>query len=782
MVAPPAEVVDPPAQAVDSAVTIDVLLLGDSITNGQGGKPGFRDDLRNSLIQDDPLNTYQFIGSTGDPPLQGHFLGGMQIDDFYPPNFGNGWGNGKFDVTSDMGPPQTPNLLAMHMGTNDLNSHPPPFAPYSLDHGQTLLHSQSGELAEFLRYVLQWHDGTLSDDVEHVVLSTIIPMQNRALDVLDFNREVIAMSEDFAEGVATGQPVKVTIADHNRRFLTNPDLFTGGPNDWMSDPLHPNDVGYAEMGDVYKTAFIGAVNDIVPPEPVTDLAVIAVGTDRISLAFTTSGDDAAAGHAYRYDVRSSTGMITSSNFGLATQAYDEPEPPAAGEVDTVEVTGLFPGTTYSFALKVVDDGGNRSTVSNVRTATTIGGGNQTVVLRQGLNGYNGGEDNVMIDTRGPENLGGVSSFWVGRHGSGDIYRSLIRFDLSAIPANATIVEAKLEAFSWERDNSTPVVVGAYRVTKHWVEGSRTFPSQQVGSSCWNAARLGELNWSQPGVSAASDGAQNDDPNFDRYATPEDTETLTSNNTWYEWDVTNAAIEWVQGDWSNEGLVLIAHTEDVTNRRRFYSSEATTDPTRRPTLTITYTTGDVNSPPIAAAGGPYSGQALSLIQFNGSSSFDPESEPITYSWAFGDGETGSGAMPTHAYALPGAYVVSLVVDDGAQGSKPDTATALVGISLDVDDAGAPPLETGLLGADPNPFRGSTTISYSLAGPGPAALRIYDVQGRLVRTLADHRSIVPGVHRATWDGTQDRGGQAPRGVYFSRFTAAGIDETRKIIRLD
>ncbi len=96
----------------------------------------------------------------------------------------------------------------------------------------------------------------------------------------------------------------------------------------------------------------------------TDLAVIAVGTDRIALAFTTSGDDAAAGRAYRYDVRHSTGTITSTSFGLATQAYDEPEPPAAGEVDTVEVTGLFPGTTYTFALKVVDDAGNRS---NCRT-------------------------------------------------------------------------------------------------------------------------------------------------------------------------------------------------------------------------------------------------------------------------------------------------------------------------------------------------------------------------------------------------------------------------------
>ncbi|HWN80751.1 MAG TPA: SGNH/GDSL hydrolase family protein, partial [Candidatus Udaeobacter sp.] len=130
--------------------TIDLMLLGDSITEGQGFVPGYRDNLF-TLLQGDPSNTYHFVGSTGSPPLQGHFLGGQQINAFYPPGVGFGWGEGQFDVTPDMGPPGTPDVVGIHLGTNDLNSAPPPYAPYSNDHGQSLIHSQSGELADLVR-------------------------------------------------------------------------------------------------------------------------------------------------------------------------------------------------------------------------------------------------------------------------------------------------------------------------------------------------------------------------------------------------------------------------------------------------------------------------------------------------------------------------------------------------------------------------------------------------------------------------------------------------------
>jgi hypothetical protein len=58
--------------------------------------------------------------------------------------------------------------------------------------------------------------------------------------------------------------------------------------------------------------------------------------------------------------------------------------------------------------------------------------------------------------------------------------------------------------------------------------------------------------------------------------------------------------------------------------------------------------------------------------------------------------------------------------------------------------------------PNPFNPSTTIRYSLARDGHVSLRVYDVAGRLVRTLVDDSQVpLEGGFAVTWDGTNDLG---------------------------
>jgi hypothetical protein len=91
----------------------------------------------------------------------------------------------------------------------------------------------------------------------------------------------------------------------------------------------------------------------------------------------------------------------------------------------------------------------------------------------------------------------------------------------------------------------------------------------------------------------------------------------------------------------------------------------------------------------------------------------------------------------------------------------------------------PQTYGLYPNVPNPFNPSTTIRYDMpAGGGAVTLRIYDVAGRLVRTLVDGPQAA-GQKTVTWNGKDDRGRSVVSGVYFYRLEAPGYKKTLKMI---
>src|SRR5262249_17805797 len=91
-----------------------------------------------------------------------------------------------------------------------------------------------------------------------------------------------------------------------------------------------------------------------------------------------------------------------------------------------------------------------------------------------------------------------------------------------------------------------------------------------------------------------------------------------------------------------------------------------------TTSVTITT----APPTARAGGPYGGLPNQVITFDGSTSSDPDGDPLTYRWSFGDGTTATGVTATHTFAQVGNYTVSLVVNDGTFDSPPSTPVARI----------------------------------------------------------------------------------------------------------
>jgi parallel beta-helix repeat protein len=82
--------------------------------------------------------------------------------------------------------------------------------------------------------------------------------------------------------------------------------------------------------------------------------------------------------------------------------------------------------------------------------------------------------------------------------------------------------------------------------------------------------------------------------------------------------------------------------------------------------------------------------------------------------------------------------------------------------------------------PNPFNPSTTIKFRVESPARVTLRIYDVTGRLIRTLVDEAMEGSAKERlAVWDGRNNDGVSVRSGVYFYRLAAGKRTETRKLL---
>lgn len=116
-----------------------------------------------------------------------------------------------------------------------------------------------------------------------------------------------------------------------------------------------------------------------------------------------------------------------------------------------------------------------------------------------------------------------------------------------------------------------------------------------------------------------------------------------------------------------------------------------------------------------------------------------------------------------------------------GHQPDmvieTIYDLLGTS-DVQSGGQDP--SIRLAGTPNPFRTETRIDFALSRPGDIRLRVYDLSGSCVRTLANGWKDA-GVHTLMWNGKTRRGEAVRTGIYFLRLEANGQVNVGKLLRL-
>ena len=104
----------------------------------------------------------------------------------------------------------------------------------------------------------------------------------------------------------------------------------------------------------------------------------------------------------------------------------------------------------------------------------------------------------------------------------------------------------------------------------------------------------------------------------------------------------------------------------------------------------------------------------------------------------------------------------------------------GLASGTSPAGDTPTFKLALGNYPNPFNPLTKIEFTLERTGNATVNVYDLQGRLVRSLVD-QVLGEGPHSVIWDGMDGSGQRAGSGVYFARLVSGGQVADHKMVLL-
>jgi len=149
-----------------------------------------------------------------------------------------------------------------------------------------------------------------------------------------------------------------------------------------------------------------------------------------------------------------------------------------------------------------------------------------------------------------------------------------------------------------------------------------------------------------------------------------------------------------------------------------------------------------------------------------------------------------AIPLPAGLAPGTYDIRLAIWD-VDRDEPGVQLAITGkdelgryrlsqitiqgASTGIEDQQGATPASWHLGIYPNPVRSTATLVYRLDSTAPARLRLYDITGRLVRTLVDARTS-PGEYRLQPDFRN-----LSTGLYILAFEAGAITEKRKVLIL-
>jgi hypothetical protein len=206
-------------------------------------------------------------------------------------------------------------------------------------------------------------------------------------------------------------------------------------------------------------------------------------------------------------------------------------------------------------------------------------------------------DNTLYESKtGALSNGAGEWFFAGRTNQGKIRRGLIRFDLSGIPANATISAVSLR-LSHNFGQPATFDVALHRVLAGWGEGASDAINNEgngieaaPGDATWLHTEFDTALWTTPGGDFAPEASATTPvgPDFTDY-------------TWSDVGMVADVQAWVSGTAANHGWLL--HGDEVVrfgSAKRFATHE-NLDEALRPQLTITWSVvGDLDGDNVVGA--------------------------------------------------------------------------------------------------------------------------------------------------------------------------------------
>lgn len=530
--------------------------------------------------------------------------------------------------------------------------------------------------------------------------------------------------------------------------------------------------------------------DNVRPSTISDLTVESIGKNSQAISWTDTGDDSTWGQARAYTLKRSTSPITTDAQFTSAFTVAAGTPGTAGTTHCIEVDGLSSCTTYYWAVKLEDNAFNISTLNSSVSATTACSGFSAAICPEwfvaeggdGGGGGGGGESALSAPFESasfglgllgkssrprlaseseerygwmPENSLRIAS---SEPGSGDLLQMQ-----SLLPNANGDYRVRLVALGSEGVDLSSVKLGVVDVpdgSMALTAGSSVVTGEAVNLACC-VSREGQ---DVTALYGGGGGSVQDEGEAITAVLPE-REGARLLAVRYSGRPTTS-------DAAGSGLEVQVRAEGGE-----WSTAAHLVP-RRQAETVGIDPGTGREIRMIALGPVH---IDSLFELVGATAAEP-------TWLDVRSVEGTAAPEEGGTAtvLEQADDLALLFAGSAQAEETHRSLFLQvaarhGSGLRAStSAVAGELSFVLKAMRPNPAVGRVTVDYVMACEADVSIRVYNVAGRLVRNLASGVQAA-GARSAVWDGRDDAGAVAGKGVYFVRMAVPGWTSQRKMILL-